>query len=192
MLVPKTLLYACQRTEGCLSLRRIHTPSRVSPQTPCHGRLSQTMPEPWFGTDSSYCNWRDVLQKPSCLEAWKKKQLSLGAARCAEFYPSTDEKEADVKVRICNSSTPPVRWKTEIAGWLKSLSTSFSQLLNGAETNKVERWTSLLKVVFWPPRHGACVQIDEACATLSCVLPLTRRLSIINAFFKPGISSWLR
>lgn len=122
----------------------------------------------------------------------KKKNLSLGAARCAEFYPSTDEKEADVKVRICNSSTPPVRWKTEIAGWLKSLSTSFSQLLNGAETNKVERWTSLLKVVFWRPRHGACVQIDEACATLSCVLPLTRRLSIINAFFKPGISSWLR
>lgn len=71
---------------------------------------------------------------------WKReKKLSLGAARCAEFNPSTDEKEADVKVRTWNSSTPTERRKAEIAGSLKSLSTSFSQLLNGAETNKVER-----------------------------------------------------
>lgn len=132
----------------------------------------------WFGIDSSYCNWRDVLQKPSCLEAWKKLIVSrqqdgwVGRnAGCASpmtrVQPSTYEREAGVKVHIWNSRTSTERWKAEVAGSLESLSTSFSQFLNGAETkqrrrltNKEERWTSPLKVVFWPPHYGACVQTD--------------------------------
>lgn len=99
----------------------------------------------WFGIDSSYCNWRDVLQKPSCLEAWKKRIVSgqqdgsvdrnaCCASLMTRVQPSTYEREADVKVHICNSSTPIERWKAEVADSLKSLSTSFSQLFNRAET----------------------------------------------------------
>lgn len=161
----------------------------------------------WFGIDSSYCNWRDVLQKPSCLEAWKKLIIVLGQqdgwvgrnACCASpmtgVQPSTYEREAGVKVHIWNSRTPTERWKAEVAGSLKSLSTSFSQFLNGAETNKdatsQTRWKDELpplKVVFWPPHYGACVQTDDVCETLSCVLPLTRCFSIRNAFLNQQLA----
>lgn len=142
----------------------------------------------WFGIDSSFCNWRDVLQKPSCLEAWKKLIIVLGqqdgwvgrnACRASPMtwvQPSTYEREASVKVHIWNSRTPTERWKAEVAGSLKSLSTSFSQFLNGAETNKdatsQTRWKDELAP--WKlssDRHTmahasqlmTCVKLSRAC-----------------------------